>query len=91
MIVRRQGDWIAAKVGEELVMMSAEMGNYLGLTAVGTRVWELIEIPRRFDDICAVLESEFDVTPETCRDEVGQFLVELEKHGVIALDTAPIA
>jgi hypothetical protein len=91
MIVRRQGDWIAAKVGEELVMMSAEMGNYLGLTAVGTRIWELIEVPRCFDDICAVLESEFDVAPETCRGEVGQFLVELEKHGVIALDTAPAA
>jgi hypothetical protein len=91
MIVRRQGDWIAAKVGEELVMMSAEMGNYLGLTAVGTRVWELIEVPRPFDEICAVLESEFDVTSEMCRDEVGQFLVELEKHGVIALDTASAA
>lgn len=91
MIVRRRGDWIAAKVGEELVMMSAEMGSYLGLTAVGTRVWELIEIPRRFDAICAVLESEFDVTPETCRDDVGQFLMELEKHGVIALDMAPAA
>jgi len=89
MIVRRQGDWIAAKVGEELVMMSAEMGNYLGLTSVGTRIWELIEVPRRLDDICAVLSNEFDVTPEICRDEVGQFLVELEKHGVIALDTAP--
>lgn len=91
MIVRRQGDWIAAKVGEELVMMSAEMGNYLGLTLVGARVWELIEVPLHLDDICTMLESEFDVTPELCREEVEQFLVELEKHGVVALEMAPAA
>ncbi|HEY1796178.1 MAG TPA: PqqD family protein [Stellaceae bacterium] len=91
MIVRRQGDWISAKVGEELVMMSAEMGNYLGLTAVAARVWELIATPRALDDICAVLEGEFEVTPETCRAEVEQFLIELEKHGAVILDMAPVA
>ena len=91
MIVRRRGDWIAAKVGEELVMMSAEMGNYLGLTAVGTRVWELVEVPQRLDDICAQLESEFDVTPETCRTEVEAFVIELAKHGVVTLEPASAA
>lgn len=91
MIVRRQGDWLAAKVGEELVMMSAEMGNYLGLTAVGARVWELIEAPRSLAEICARLESEFDVTPEICRAEVEAFLIDLEKHGAVALEPAPAA
>jgi hypothetical protein len=91
MIVRRQGDWISAKVGEELVMMSAEMGSYLGLTAVGTRVWELVEVPQHLDDICAQLEREFDVTTETCRTEVEEFLIELAKHGAVALEPAPTA
>jgi hypothetical protein len=88
MIVRREGDWLSAKVGEELVMMSAEKGNYLGLSEVGTRVWELIESPRDFDEVCAQLESEFDVAPETCRAEVEEFLNELAKHGAVALDPA---
>ena len=55
MIVKRQGDWLAAKVGEELVMMSAEKGNYIGLSEVGTRVWELIEAPQDLDAICAAI------------------------------------
>jgi len=29
MMIRKQGDWLTAKVGDELVMMSAEKGNYL--------------------------------------------------------------
>ena len=39
MMIHRDGDWLAAKVGDELVMMSATKGNYIGLSAVGARIW----------------------------------------------------
>ncbi len=89
--VRKQGDWLAAKVGDELVMMSAEKGNYIGLSEVGARIWELIETPQEIDALCIRLQSEYDVTPEVCRAEVGTFLQELAKHGAIALDPPPAA
>ena len=44
-MVRRQGDWLSARVGDELVMMSAEKGNYIGLSEVGARIWDIIETP----------------------------------------------
>jgi hypothetical protein len=92
MMVRKQGDWLAAKVGDELVMMSAEKGNYIGLSEVGARIWELIETPQDVDAICAQLQDEYDgVTPEGCRAEVETFLNELVKHGAIALDPPPAA
>lgn len=86
MVVRKQGHWLAAKVGDELVMMSAEKGNYIGLSEVGARIWELIETPQDIDAVCAQLQTEYDVTPEACRAEVETFLNELVKHGAIALD-----
>lgn len=89
MIISKQGDWLAAKVGDELVMMSAEKGNYIGLSEVGARIWELIETPRDVDAVCAQLRSEYDVPPDACRAEVEQFLNELVKHGAIALDPPP--
>ncbi len=91
MMVRKQGDWLAAKVGEELVMMSAEKGNYIGLSEVGARIWELLEAPRDVDAVCAQLQKEYDVAPATCRAEVESFLSELVKHGAIALDPPPAA
>ena len=91
MMVRKQDDWLAAKVGDELVMMSAEKGNYIGLSDVGSRIWELIETPRDVDEVCAQLLNEFDVTPEICRAEVETFLSELVKHGAIALDPPKLA
>jgi hypothetical protein len=86
MMIQRQGDWLSAKVGEELVMMSAASGCYLGLTEVGARIWELIETPQEMDALCGKLQEEFDVSTETCRTDVEAFLSELVKHGAIALD-----
>ena len=91
MIVRRQGDWLSAKVGDELVMMSAAKGNYIGLSEVGVRVWELIETPQELETVIAQLQQEYDVPPETCRAEVDAFLKELVTHGAVALDPAPPA
>jgi hypothetical protein len=91
MVVRKQGDWLAAKVGDELVMMSAEKGNYIGLSEVGARIWELLDAPQEVDVVCARLQEEYEVPPETCRAEVESFLNELVKHGAVALDPPPAA
>jgi hypothetical protein len=83
MIARKDG-WLAAYVGEELVMMSAESGAYLGLNDVGARIWEIIETPTALPDICAALAKEFETTPEACRPEVEAFLGELAARGAVA-------
>ena len=70
------------------MMMSAERGNYIGLSRVGSRIWELIEQPRDLDDVCAILEAEFAVEPERCRAEVMAFVRELEAHDAVTLDTS---
>ena len=89
MMISRQGDWLSAKVGDELVMMSAEKGNYIGLSEVGARVWEIIEMPIDFDTVCARLVQEYEVEADVCRAEVETFLNEMVKHGAIALDPPP--
>lgn len=91
MIVRRHGDWLSAKVGDELVMMSAEKGNYVGLSEVGARIWDILEAPSDLEAVCTRLRQEYDVAPDVCRAEVEIFLNELVKHGAIALDPPPAA
>jgi hypothetical protein len=88
MRVERKGDWLSAKVGEELVMMSAEQGHYIGLSEVGARIWELIAEPMELDELCGQLEREFVVAPETCRAEVRAFLGELAAQQAAALGPA---
>jgi hypothetical protein len=87
-MIHRDGDWLAAKVGDELVMMSAAKGNYIGLSAVGARIWELIETPHTVESLCAALVAEYDVDPATCRAEVDAFLATLGQHHAIRIDDA---
>ena len=82
MFTRNDG-WLAALVGEELVMMSADSGAYLGLNDVGARIWQIIETPMALPDICAALAAEFETTPEACQADVEGFLEELERRGAV--------
>jgi len=85
-MIKRKDGWLAAQVGEELVMMSVDSGVYIGLNDVGARVWDLIETPRDLAEICSTLADEFETTPEVCRPEVEAFLAQLEQRGAIRRD-----
>jgi hypothetical protein len=86
MMVRRQGDWLIAKVGDHVVMMSTEKVHHIGITEVSARIWELIETPQDVDAVCAQLRSEYAIAPEICRAEVDAFLDELVQQGAVVLD-----
>ena len=86
MMVRRRGDWLIAKVGDEVVMMSRQKVHHIGITEVSARIWELIEAPQEIDAVCAQLRREYDIPAGVCRAEVQAFLNELADHGAVALD-----
>lgn len=85
-IIRKQGNWMAAVVGNELLMMSPAHENYIGLNEVGARIWSLLDSPVTIEDICARLADEFDVGPDVARSETEAFLADLLKHDAIAFD-----
>ena len=40
MAIRKSGDWLCARVGDEVMMMSASQGSYIGLDTTGARIWD---------------------------------------------------
>lgn len=91
MKIERSGDWISAQVGDELVMMSAEHGRYLGLSPIGARIWDLLDTPTTLDQVVDKLTSDFNVSPQQCRDDTLAFIEELASHGAVAIDPPPAA
>jgi hypothetical protein len=61
-----------------MVKTSAKIGDYIGLSKVGARIWELIETPQDIDAVCAQLLDDLEVAPEICRAEVEAFLKETD-------------
>ena len=77
---------LAAEMGGEVIVMSVSSGSYLNLNESASWIWQLLAEPRKFGEICAAMEEEYDVDPETCRKEVSHLLEELATRGVITLD-----
>jgi hypothetical protein len=84
-LVQRKDGWLSAPVADELVMMSADTGNYVTVSRVGARVWQLIEQPKSLEAICARLLAEYDVEPAACRADVESFLRQLAEQGAVEL------
>ncbi|MGY6555538.1 MAG: lasso peptide biosynthesis PqqD family chaperone [Wenzhouxiangella sp.] len=80
---KRNSSLIGATVDDELVMMSVEHGQYYGLGGVGPRVWELLEEPRKFDELVELILQEFEVEREVCEKDMVEFLEQMEKLGLI--------
>lgn len=81
---RRSDDLLGAAIGEELLMMSIEKGNYYSLNPVGARIWALLEQPRTLDELVTSLTQEYDVPAAACREETANFLSALRERGMLS-------
>ena len=82
-IVVRSVEPLVASVDGEIVMLQPDLGEYFGLNAVGSRVWELIGSPRSVVEVCAVIAAEYEVDDETCGADTRSFLQDLAVAGLI--------
>jgi hypothetical protein len=67
----------------EAVILDIKSGVYYGLNQVGASIWNLIQVPKTMHEIQAALLAEYDVEPETCKQEVLVLLQDLAAKGLI--------
>jgi hypothetical protein len=84
-MVRRTGEMIEAEVDGELVALHVDNGTCYGFNGTATRIWALLEQPRRFSELKAELLQEFDVDPATCEDQLNDLLDELAADGLVEI------
>ena len=82
-VVVRRSEPLSAKVGEEIVIFSAEQGAYHAFGVSGSRIWELLEEPTTLAALCGVLRTEYDVDEERCLRDVSSFIEELRQAQLI--------
>ncbi len=85
-LVRRRGGLIEAEVDGELIGLEVEQGVCYGFNGTATRIWELIEEPKKVSEIRDALLAEYDVDAETCERELRAVLAELEGDGLVAME-----
>ncbi len=80
-IARVEGAQSAA-VDQDLVILNLATSHYVALDAIGRRIWELLEEPRRVEDLCRQLSLEFDAAPDQIAADVLPFLEQLRDENL---------
>jgi len=77
-------DAVESRLGEETVILHLESGVYFGLDAVGTRIWELLQIGASPEGICETLRQEFTDTGDALESDTLGFLSQLCENKLIS-------
>jgi hypothetical protein len=85
-ISRNESNFLANPVGDEIIILNMETGDYLGLNAVGASIWEQIQEPRTVQHIIDKLIAEYDIDSKTCTTETLSYLVKINQLGLLKID-----
>jgi hypothetical protein len=83
----RQSDLLSTTIGGDLVILNGATDTFIGLDEIGRHVWELLETPRRVDDICDRLASCYAGDRDVIDRDVMAFLGELCAEDLVRLVT----
>jgi len=85
-LVRRRGSLIEAELDGELIALEVEQGTCFGFNATATRIWALIDTPKRFSELRDTLLGEYEIDRSTCEQELHELLRTLEADGLVELE-----
>jgi hypothetical protein len=83
--LQRSEELVSAPLGRELAMLNIDSGKYYVLDDVAAFVWERLAAPSTAAQLCAALQSRFEVTPAQCEADLLPFLQALHDKGLVRI------
>lgn len=82
-VLVRTDHCLTSEVGDELVMMDVDSGQYFSLDAIGCDIWRRLERPVRVADLCAALEQAYAAPLEVITGDVLRLLDQMAGKGLV--------
>ena len=73
-IQRNETKFLFNKLGEEMVMMNMENGDFVSMNKVGADIWSLSAQPIPVKQLIQKLLGQYDITEDQCTNEAVHFL-----------------
>jgi coenzyme PQQ synthesis protein D (PqqD) len=80
-------DVVFQTVGDEAVLLNMKTSLYLGLNAVGTRMWITLTSADSIETAFESLLAEFDVPAEQLRKDLEEFIARLNEFALINISS----
>jgi hypothetical protein len=84
--LHRNDEFVHSAIDNETVMMSIEQGEYYGLDDIATRIWNILDEPHSVNQICDLLQPDYDVDRQQMEQDVLAFLDEMVKGKILYSD-----
>jgi hypothetical protein len=85
-IISASPNHVSGDLNGETILLSSTTNMYYGLDPVGSRVWALIQEPKRISAICQQLASEFDVDPAVCERDIQELVRKMADADLIIIE-----
>lgn len=82
-------DVLARQIEQDTVLLSMDSAQYFGLNPTGSRLWELLQHPRRVGDIAKAMAEEYEVEPSRVEADVIAVVRELLSEGLAKIVDEP--
>lgn len=82
-ISRKKDGLLVSELGNEMVMMDVESGNYIGLNETGKVIWEMIEQPVKVDELIKQLTIKYDISYEECSKDTLEYLQKMDEQKIL--------
>jgi hypothetical protein len=81
--IRAVKDHVSCALGEEAVVLHLGSSSYFGLNEIGAVVWNLVQQPRRVQDLVQHITQEYEVDRVQCERDLFGLLEEMAAAGLI--------
>jgi len=76
---------VSTNLEGQVVILNLKSGVYFGLSAVGARIWELLEKPIEVSRIRDTILAEYQIDAERCENDILSILENMEQAGLIEI------
>ena len=83
--ISRGPDILPAEIDGELLLMDIDGGDYIGLKGTARQIWDLVEVPREFAQLCALLQDRYRAPPGRIDADVKAFVGRLAARNLVVL------
>ena len=84
-IVVATQEQVSCDMDGDAVILNLSDGVYYELNAVGARIWNLIQKPRRLDEVRDVILEEYEVERDQCECDIQGLFYEMAAKGLIEI------
>lgn len=84
-IISASPNQVSGVLNGETILLSSTTNMYYGLDPVGSRMWELIQEPKRISDICRQLALDFEVDPVVCEHDIRELIQKMVDADLVIL------